>query len=472
MSLILRSDLPQIKEQVKNNTLSTYFPINTKDRKDIFNWDSVLGYVVKTSFRKELNLEKLTDEEKLLVKEDEITESEIALLKFKASCEKAFKAKLDESDFWPVLEKMYFENEQLFKISPEFLLFKTIKQKGRARDASLGGMFANQLQNFFFDEKPNNKFNFLEKELYSELLKLMKLSKEVKEKEGELTFSKPSEAPYLPFMANYLQQDLRFLGKRPKYLLSIFKEFLRLYAHLYTAQLALNLKGWRKGKPEAQLSYYILDSEKASDERYLLKDYGFKQLSDALWNIFPYLSMNESLQSKKIDNVVNTIQPLWALADNLQQTPSSVILLKNYAQAFKENRDLDLSLNESDNPQDVLADLLKLSRMQFGAKESRHEINKLYVKATESEFCSHFAQSRGRAGRVLVFNQDYLLLLTNLAIGEKDKLRFHELIKAFESRGVFFDKQSQQALINFFERIGNVERMSDSGDAVYVRKTI
>ncbi|MEZ9753416.1 DNA phosphorothioation-dependent restriction protein DptG [Vibrio splendidus] len=470
MSLMLRADLPQSKGGVKNNTLTTYFPINTKDRKDIFNWDSVLGYVVKTSYRKELYLEKLTDDEKLAIKEGETTESEIALATFKLSCERSFKKKLDESDFWPILEKMYFENDQIFKISPEFLLFKTIKQKGSARDASLGGMFSNLLQNFFFNEKPNNQFNFLEEQLYSELLKLMKPSN--KEKDGVLTFSEPSEAPYLPFIAKQLQQDLRFLGKRPKYLLSIFKEFLHLYAHLYTAQLALNLTRWQKGEPEAQLCYYILDSEKASDERYLIKDYGFKQLSKSLWNIFPYLSMNESLQSKKIDNAVNTIQPLWALAENLQQTPSSATLLKNYAQAFKESRDLHLDLSDSENPHDVLADLLQLSRMQFGSKETRHEINKLYVKATESEFCSHFAQSRGRAGRVLVFNQDYLLLLTNLAIGEQDKLRFHELIKAFESRGVFFDKQSQQALIKFFERIGNVERMSDSGDAVYVRKTI
>ena len=470
MSLILKANLPQVKDEVKNNTLTTYFPINTKDRKDIFNWDSVLGYVVKTSFRKELYIEKLTDEEKLAVKEGYITDSEIALDKFKKSCEKIFKSKLDENNFWPILERMYFENGQIYKLAPEFLLFKTIKQKGSARDESLGGMFTNQLQNFFFDEKPNNKFNFLEGLLYSELLQLMKPSKEVKE--GKLLLSKPTEAPYLPFMAKQLQQDLYFLGKRPKYLLSIFKEFLRLYAHVYTAQLALNLNGWQKGEPQAQYCYYILDSEKASNERYLIKDYGFKQLSDALWNIFPYLSMNESLQSKKINNAINTIQPLWVLAENIQQTPHSVTLLKNYAQAFKENRELDLPLSESEDPQDVLADLLKLSRMQFGAKESRHEINKLYVKATESEFCSHFTQSRGRAGRVLVFNQDYLLLLTNLAIGEQDKLRFHELIKAFESRGIFFDKQSQQALIKFFERIGNVERMSDSGDAVYVRKTI
>jgi DNA phosphorothioation-dependent restriction protein DptG len=69
-------------------------------------------------------------------------------------------------------------------------------------------------------------------------------------------------------------------------------------------------------------------------------------------------------------------------------------------------------------------------------------------------------------------NQDYLTLLTNLAIGENQRLRFSDLLKEFEARGVYFDKKTQQALIKFYERVGNVERMSDSGDAVYVRKTI
>ena len=60
----------------------------------------------------------------------------------------------------------------------------------------------------------------------------------------------------------------------------------------------------------------------------------------------------------------------------------------------------------------------------------------------------------------------------HLAIGERDKLRLHELIKGFEQRGFYLDNQSQQVLVSFYERMGNVERMSDSGDAVYVRKTI
>lgn len=48
----------------------------------------------------------------------------------------------------------------------------------------------------------------------------------------------------------------------------------------------------------------------------------------------------------------------------------------------------------------------------------------------------------------------------------------HELLRGFEQRGFYLDNQSAQTLVAFYERMGNVERMSDSGDAVYVRKTV
>ena len=83
-----------------------------------------------------------------------------------------------------------------------------------------------------------------------------------------------------------------------------------------------------------------------------------------------------------------------------------------------------------------------------------------------------FTQIRGSAGTVFVLTQEYLLLLTNLVIGERDKLRLYEVIKEFERRGIFFDKESRKALVGFYERLGNVEKMSDSGDAIYVKKTI
>ncbi|MBA6364754.1 DNA phosphorothioation-dependent restriction protein DptG, partial [Colwellia sp. BRX8-8] len=239
------------------------------------------------------------------------------------------------------------------------------------------------------------------------------------------------------------------------------------YTFLYTSQLAMNIKDWRSGEPKAKPTYFILDNEKASDERTMVHEFGYKPMQSALCNIFPYLSMNEGLQIPK-----TKMQPLWAVAESVTEFPETAEWLNSYAQVFKEERGLKLALESSDDPLSGLQSLLNLSVNQFSRGESRHDINVKYVRTIETELCGHFIQSRGRAGRVLVFNQDYLVLLTNLAIGELDRLRFNELIKAFESRGVYFDKQSQQALIEFYERIGNVERMSDSGDAVYVNKTI
>lgn len=119
-------------------------------------------------------------------------------------------------------------------------------------------------------------------------------------------------------------------------------------------------------------------------------------------------------------------------------------------------------------------DLLQAAALeQFkDEKTERRGVNKNYVKELESQICSEFIKSRGRAGRVLMLNQDQLLLLTNLSIGMNEKLRLHELMTEFEQRGFYLDNQSRQALVSFYERMGNVERMSDSGDAVYVRKTV
>lgn len=444
---LLRQDLPDEEKSVKNNTLNSYFPIRTEGNK--FDWDAVLGHVVKQAY------------DKTLVKSD--------MEAFKASCKQRFLDKLDEEAFWPVLEQMYFQGEALFNIVPEFLLFKTQKLKGSKVNARLGNLFVSLLQDFVFVDNPNTQLNFIEAELFTQLQSNLK---------GNRANSKAKtkrEAPYLPFLSAFFQQDLLFLSQRPKYMLAVFKDFLRLYAHLYTCQLALNLKGWRSGEPVVKPNYFILDSEKASNERTMLKDYGYKQLHNALWHVFPYLSMNESLQDMSMNEGRQdkaTINPLWVLADNIANDSESCRLLNGYAGAFKASRKLDLQLPPTDEPQESLGNLLKLAVAQFARGETRHNLNATYVRAIIAELCSHFIQSRGRAGRVQVFNQDHLILLTNLAIGEQDKLRFHELIKAFQTRGVFFDKQSQQVLIEFYERIGNVERMSDSGDAVYVSKTI
>mgnify|MGYP003663497099 FL=1 len=382
---------------------------------------------------------------------------------FKEQCKKRFIAKLDEDALWPVLEAMYFNGEELYNISPELLLFKAHKQKGTSSSARLGELFLNLLQDFALTEKPETKLNFIEQEISNAFENFV-----IQGKNKGTVVSESKEAPYLPFLSKLFQEDLAFLNTKPKYLLNSFKDFIRLYSFLYTAQLSISLTEWKGGEPKSKACYFIMDNEKASDERSWVKNCGYTQLHNAFDKIFPYLSASESLQDPNKKK-----KPLWFLAQEIENSSVNIDLLNQYVNAFKEDRKLSTNIHDAESTLDAIQNLLTLAIDQFSRHESRHEINVQYAKTTEAELCGHFIQSRGRAGRVLVFNQDYIVLLTNLAIGQhRDKLRFHQLMNAFEERGVYFDKQSQQVLIEFYERIGNVVRMSDSGDAVYVRKTI
>ncbi len=425
----------------QNNKLTSFFPINTKDRKNIFDWDSVLGHFIRYFYRKQLSTDEFD--------------------KFQKACKSAFEEKLDVPEFWLEIEQMYFENDELFKITPELLLFKAQTVQGNSANKRLGDFFRNQLQDFYLAEKVDTKLNFLEEQIVQTFNNFIVSGKSA----GTVTV-KANEEAYLPFLSNTFTKDLSFLSSKPKYFLSSITDFLKLYAFLYTAQLSINISEWSSGEPSSKRCYFIMDNERASDERTWVKDFGYKQLDNNFSKIFPYLAMSESLQESGRIKV-----PLWRLNELLREQ-KCVDLLHEYANKFKENRQLNISLSSPNSPEEALDNLLKLSLAQFGKGESRHEINTLYCKAIETELCSHFIQNRRRAGRVLVFNQDYILLLTNIAIADKEQLRFHELLKEFEARGVYFDKQSQKLLVDFYERIGNVERKSDSGDAVYVRKTV
>lgn len=424
------------------NSCKTFLPLRTKSEGYEFFWDSVLGYFVHVLYGKSLA-------------DDDIEG-------FKELCRKRFLLKLDEPEFWTVIENMYFKNEQIYKISPEFLIFKVLVKKVD-NNSRMGDMFSGLLDGLTLESTSVDNLNFLEKEIKSEFDSFYVSSKEKKNHINDST--------YLPFLSDLFKKDLRFLNKKPHYLLNNFNSVIRLYGFLYVSQVALNIKDWVNGAPSSKPCFFIMDNEKASDERSQVKNFGYNQLHEYLEYIFPYLFMNEAIQVK------GEVKPLWQLFESISE--NDVTKLNKFGRDFVEDRmrqkkyNVDQKWLDSEDKKEVLKQLLSVSHAQFDNKKGRlTEYNEVVVKGILGNILDPFIQRRGRAGQVLTFNQDYIVLLTNLAIGEHNKLRFHEIIKEFEARGVFFDKQSQQSLIDFYERMGNVERMSDSGDAVYVRKTV
>lgn len=440
----IKEDLPKTADKIpNNNNLNSYLPIRSKDND--FSWNVIAAKLLSEALRKQVE--------------------NYSFEQFEDDCKTAFADKTEEA-FWPVLHGMYFANKDIFAISPELLLFRA--QKGEKSEARVAALFIALLQKNQI-EAFDSHINFLERTFLDVLKDKLK---PLKDKLKPLKKQTIEESPYLPFLAASFQEDIRFLASKPKYFLAEIENVLAFYGFTYCAQLAVNITDWKAGKaPEPKLMYFIMDHEKASAERTFVSSFGYKQFNRQSARLFPILSMLENLQ--KNDSVK---QPLWKISADVKAYADPEALsekLRNFARAFKSQRELNTELDESKDPCCWLNNIMKLAQDQFtDVRTTRASINNKYVKEIEIHLAKGFIQARGRAGKVLVLNQDYLILLTNLAIGRKDKLRLHELLQAFQQRGVYVDKQTEQELISFYERIGNVERMSDSGDAVYVLKTI
>jgi DNA phosphorothioation-dependent restriction protein DptG len=226
---------------------------------------------------------------------------------FSFTCQTKFEEKLDAPEFWLQIRQMYFENDEFFKISPELLLFKASNAKAKSPESRMGRFFLNLLQDFYLKERPKTKLNFIEKEIVSAFESYVAKGSDI----GTVT-EKPKEEPFLPFIAEQFAKDLAFLNSKPKYFLNSLTDFLRLYAFLYTAQLSINLTTWRDGAPSPKKCFFIMDHERASDERTWVKDFGYKQLERGFEKIFPYLAMTESLQES--DSVK---LPIWKVAEQM-----------------------------------------------------------------------------------------------------------------------------------------------------------
>jgi DNA phosphorothioation-dependent restriction protein DptG len=423
------------------NSAATYFPISARsDKSNEFDWDIVNRFFVGELFSISANDKKLAQ--------------------FQQRCKEHFLNKLSDPAMWKVVEEIYFSKRNIKNITPEMQIFSGswADDANPAPASRIVNVLMTMLGDLQLSISADVNLNFIEKEIRNAFLAEFKPEKSAANKVAGL--------PYLPPLAKVFSADLQYLLSKQHYFLAQLKHFLRFYLFIYSCQMALSINSWKDGEPQKLKDcYFILDNEKASKERSMLRDRGCKQVEKGIEFLFPVLAMNESLQDRE-----QGIVPLWALYQSIPEDQLSKLV--EYAGLFAENRVLSLSEEPITNIEQALAALLDLSKRQFEKSETRSSAGNKYISFTKSALCSNFTRTRGSAGKVFVIDQEYLLLLTNLAIGGRSKLRLHELLVEFQKRGVFFDRESQGALVEFYERLGNVERLSDSGDAVYVKATI
>ena len=427
---ITEEDIPKT-----NPSLKSYFSLSTneKNASSAFETNAIAGQLVGFQLNKQLA-------------------SSFEETKFINEVLEQFKLIMSTEEAIGIIQKIYFSDGKLPVFSPLMYMSRPYKSLDAKTKKSLE-LFLQMIQISELSASAQNDLNFLEQHIYEQF-----------EKHVDSETKTSDSNSYVHYLDPFFTQDFNYLLSNPHAFKSNIDTFLKFYLFTYSAQLTLNVQSTPLEESELKPLYFILNHEQASTERKSLGSNGYKTLIGKTRYLFPYLSLLEFLASATDKKNLK----LFDLAA-IENIPENIQVIDNITKMFRHARSLSVpGLIASDSIKDALINLLHTSFEQFKGTNRLATLNR-FVSAYEEQISGPFIQSRGRSGKVLVLDQDTILLLTNLSIGTNEKLRFQELLIEFKNRGIFFDPKSEDTLLDLYERVGNIERKSDSGDAVYVR---
>jgi DNA phosphorothioation-dependent restriction protein DptG len=436
---IIESSISDVEKLIENNNGSAYsnvadqfLPIGPQTLKDHkLDWDRVYQSLIEDLFQ--LSLGK-RDREQL---KEEVLES--------------FRNSRDTRELVDVFDELYLSTNAINNITPLAYLVSN-KETLTSRTKTMINIVQGLLTSPLSDKLISSGNNPLESLLIE---KIQQLCETKTFNEGNVT--------YLPFLAEAFSKDIKTLTKNPSYFLSELEGFINIYTFIYLTQLTKHLciPGNRYQTPTAKPLYFILETERASKERHECNQYGYDHLFSktngiALY-LFPYLGYLSQLSQ----------EPSWMLINNSNLSPKVNQFNQCIGQLFDEG------YRHEDSLQAAVNSGLNLQKQIFD-KTSRKDANKKVVEIFEKKFAAEFITDRKAAGKYFVLNSNMLLLLTNLVIigSSESQLLIDDVIEGFKERGIWLDIMSKKALLKFYENVGNIEKLSDSGDAVYVKTTI
>lgn len=286
-------------------------------------------------------------------------------------------------------------------------------------------------------------------------------------------------------------EDFKFLASNEESFLKHIEDLFKYYYFFYLTQLShrFNSFGLSEGIDPI---YFSMDWETLSESR-LSYQYGWKKLSDDLNGLFAHANTIELLNYITVngDPVGDylTINHKWTelskdeqkqLIDKIKETSK---FYTDHVGGFYTGEGWEKCEVEIESFLDrnsvkfkselsrELVSFYKRVKYQFDNSE-RKAAHDRYGKWLNS-FCKvNYTKTRGRLGLTTVLNQELLLFLTKLCVGNEEKIRLNELWERLNKRGLTFDETSKAEIIKLFERINLLEKKSDSGDAQYVKSVI
>lgn len=253
-------------------------------------------------------------------------------------------------------------------------------------------------------------------------------------------------------------QDLKQLMKNEKFFLNNVGLLISYYFFYYTLQQTYLLAQPIRQPHKLWFSY---DKERISAAREAVQN-GYQVFNDAsrelLINndLLDYLNiLSESKRYQTFAEIVDSKDNYSILGPNLMIFNSQ--LAKALGEEYNSAMDIQIQIKQ----------LQRYLRVNVSVETATR-----YRKSFDEFSGLNFIKSRGRLGYVLNATQEFILLFVGVIIGNEEKMLLKKLFKEFERRGIYFDKQSRKEITSFFEDVNILEKLSDSGDAQYVKSIL
>ncbi|TFJ76073.1 DNA phosphorothioation-dependent restriction protein DptG [Carnobacterium maltaromaticum] len=344
------------------------------------------------------------------------------------------------------------KNPIMFQYFP--VLMDTKKQKDESRGKALLGYYITKLlkldENIVWKEYiSNNNVTDLYESVYVECLPEIRNYKTLKD---EFHFFNQEE------LVNRFTRDLAQLMKNEKIFLNDIGKLISYYFFYYILEQSFHLVSSKCNPIQLWFAY---DKEKVTAGRDCVQK-GYKIYSEVSRELLINNDLLDYLNILSNKEEYHSYEEIMRDEENL---PNLGMNLLNFNSQFADSLDEDYS-----SEMDIHVQIKQLKK--YLKINISNETAKRYRKSFDEFSGLTFIKSRGRLGYVLNATQELILLFVGVIIGDKDKILLNKLFKEFEIRGLYFDKQSRKEIISFFEDVNILEKLSDSGDAQYVKSIL
>ncbi|WP_139490099.1 DNA phosphorothioation-dependent restriction protein DptG [Brevibacillus dissolubilis] len=370
------------------------------------------------------------------------------------------------SDFKKLLKTLFFSEERLHLFHPKVLSYmETIESENKKL-----ALFLYQVLNASLVSMHGSR-NHEPKDVLTRL---------VFDSLPQLQDGKKEDIKYqcvVPEVSDLFAYDFNWLSKNPQLFVESIGRLLTYYYFFYVTQFALHCFEMFQLEQSIVPVYFTLDWENLSQSR-VGYERGWNHIEKVVSDLFSHVNTLKMLSLTDSTSIsLLSYQDIKKQIDDLYPDEREELygqlnrVLNDYKETVTDVRWEEVVLshaNHQDKLLDKISEIHKIIRYQFKKTRRKSEDQNYYRWFTQ--FCGGvFLKNRGRLGKALNLNADYLLFLTKLIMKDEPRIRLVTLFEEFKRRGIIFDRDSEQALIEYFEGINILVKKSDSGDALYVK---